>query len=144
MRFGFVSLDDMAKVELERIGVKFFKLDSQWVVETEAYDQLEREYQDSNPNYDTREPIPGHLKKQYAAQGTRIWKDPDTGTYYYLIKDVVFKMRPRVFSDYATTPPTQTEISVLEVVDKSDQDRFRDILISRPPNADIANGGVLI
>lgn len=144
MRFGFNAISDDAKGKLESLGIKWFEKDGFWIVETEAYDKHEEEWREKRPNYEFREDIPRELHKEWAAQGTRIWKNPDTGHYFYLIHDCVFTMQPRLHTDHRFNPPTVEEISYFDLVNKDDQDRYRDILIQRPANADTVGGGVLI
>ena len=144
MKFGFNDISDEAKDKLVQSGARFYKQDTQWIVETEAYDQHENEFQRLKDEYSLEIPTPRELKEEYKRQGTRIWKHPDTGTYYYLIGGSVFRMNNIPFSDYSVYPPTTHVVSVLEWVPKEDQIFWKDILVQRPPNANQEGGGVLI
>src|SRR5215831_21355380 len=105
MRFGFTALSDSAKTQLESLGIRYFPQDTMWVIETEAYDQRESEWRGKRENYESSVSIPGELKKEWNAQGTRVWKNPDTGRYFYLIKDHVFWMQPTIYVDRRFNPP---------------------------------------
>ena len=144
MKFGFNHITEDASSKLAEIKVRFYRQDSMWVVETEAYDQHENEFRKLEDDYNKDFPFPEELKKEYKEQGTRIWKRPDTGWYYYLIREVVFFMRHKIMLDYGACPPTGYVVSILELVPKDKQDSYRDILINKPPNADAEGGGVLI
>lgn len=75
----------------------------------------------------------------------RIWKNKDTGMYYYMFKDKgrVYCAVNEIGKDYRSSPPTQMTRCVLMPVDDALQGSFRDILLAHPPDMHIEEGGVL-
>lgn len=137
MKFGFNFITDEAREKLEELGVAHKREQTvpgalYWFVWTEAYDLKEQAFHD-NPLNDEVVSYSGD-RKEFKAQGTRVFKFPGTGEYLILIKDVVFRKRAKFTYDHRFTPPTVEEKSVLDY--DPDDSTFRDMLYNFPAMAD--------
>lgn len=136
MKFGFNYFTDEARDALEKIGVQWKREENTISIYTDYIDLVEEDLRD---RWIERTEQRIDLHKAYREQTVRVWKNPDTGTYYYLFNnETLFYSYKKYQTDHSTTPPTQFEISVLDYPE--DQEKFRDILLSRPAMA----RGVLI
>lgn len=96
---------------------------------TEPYDLKEQAWRDSP--YDWLD-YPGDIK-EYESQGFRVWKHPETGTYYLWIGRTVFRKYSRITKDYSTNPPTQYTYDEIDYEPRDDS--YRDKLLSIMPMA---------
>lgn len=80
-----------------------------------------------------------------ALDNFRVWKvkERDKYLYYYLFKERVYWSVNEPKKDYAVSPPTIHVVATLDVVDKNDNDRMRDKLMSLPEDLDVENGGYM-
>lgn len=147
MKFGFSAITDEAREKLEELSIRHQRQappSHGWDVYTETFDSIEEEMRERYPTLESIGALPKDVRNAYTLQGTRFWKNPHTGNYYYMFKEWIFKGERRIKVDHSTPQPTQFDFLILDLVPKDDQDRWRDILMSHPANADTAAGGVLI
>lgn len=139
MKFGFNSISEPAREELQNLGVPVRKENSLWCIFTADYDNKVDENREKGLSIDSSD-----LRKEYVSQKTTVWKNPDTKVYFYLIGDIVFYQRVNHITDFTTYPATTFETTTLDVVDKSDQASKREFLLRFPPNTNFEEGGRLI
>jgi hypothetical protein len=106
MKFGFTHMSQAARDKLSELGVQVKNEDSQTTIS---------------------------LVESLDTASTKVWKNPGTGIYYYLIRGVIFKMiGDQTFINNPDMLPTLTEESTLILA--SDQDEYRSLLEDeRPP-----------
>lgn len=137
MKLGVNGLTDEALEKLEDLGVIVRRVETTpnsryYEIYTEPYDLAEQQWRDAP--WDWLE-FPGD-KKEYEAQGFRVWKHPETGDYYLWIKQTVFRKSSKITKDYSTNPPTQFSFDYIDY-DPAD-DSYRDTLLSIMPMAQSA------
>lgn len=137
MKIGVSHITDEALEELNRLGVIAKREEHSWSIFTDPYDLYYTDFIERHITGIEAEYMPAPQdRKEYRAQGLRIWKSPDSGRYYYLIKDRVFYMEQRIKKDYSATEVTQFVVTLFDLVDEYDQDHFRDILMKQQPMAE--------
>ena len=131
--FGFNYTTDECLDKLDELGIYHRRQGTMVEIFTEQFDVDEAQERDGllAKIFDL---VHYERPKKVKQQGLRIWLHPETHVYYYLIKDVVFKMYEKRSKDYSTSPPTVVTVSVFDVVEKSEQDYWRSILMRQPPN----------
>jgi hypothetical protein len=134
VKLGVNALTDEALEKLRSLNVAVKREETvpnarYWAIYTEAYDLAEEAWRDGP--WDWLE-FPGD-KEEYATQGFRTWKHPETGDYYLWIKGTVFRKYSKITKDYSTSPPTQFTFDVIDY-DPAD-DSYRDKLLSIMPMA---------
>jgi hypothetical protein len=105
MKFGFTYVDETATDKLRELGIQIERSESGYTVIS--------------------------IVDEQDVRGVKVWLNPETDVYYYLIRDNVFKMHPNRTKDYSTDPPTVLETSILRL--SEDKNEYRSVLENRPP-----------
>ena len=138
MKFYFNYLTDEARDALDANNIQWRRNPSGGIdVYTENFDLADDDYRVREVD-----PLDPDRKRAFRAQGVRVWKHPDTGDYYYLISDVVFRKYDRVKNerhlDYrgVSSYGTNFVAAVLDVVPPEEQGSWRDRLMQLQPPAE--------
>lgn len=133
MQLGFTHVTDEAIEALREIGlpVKRDRPSNHLIIYTHPYDVELEILRDKSFEYGGVDAsLPRDHDMALKVQGLKMWKNPDSGNYYYLIEGVVFFKYDKVSTDRSTVPPTRNVISVLDL--EEDQDRWIDFFKNIP------------
>lgn len=128
MKLGFNHWTDEAREKIEELSVSYKREETGVAIYTDSLDITFEQAVEIGLIVSEQQIDKG----RYWSQALRIWKHPESGDYYYLIKDTVFRKFDKQVKDYSTKPPTIFVTSIFDLVDRDQQDHYREILMQGP------------